>query len=83
MPKVSEFYGIVISMFFRKKEHNPPHIHVDYGKHEALISIKDLKITGKLPKNAKRMTLEWVKKHQKELLKMWDSQEFKEIEPLD
>ena len=30
MPAVSYFYGIYIKMYFRKKEHNPPHFHAIY-----------------------------------------------------
>lgn len=31
MPGITRFYGIIIKMFFRKKEHNPTHIHAVYG----------------------------------------------------
>ena len=27
MPTISSFYGIIIVMHLRDKEHNPPHIH--------------------------------------------------------
>ena len=27
MPTISYFYGIIIVMYLRKKEHNPPHVH--------------------------------------------------------
>ncbi len=27
MPEISRFYGIVIKMFFKPKEHEPAHIH--------------------------------------------------------
>ena len=27
MPTISNFYGIIIIMYLRNKEHNPPHIH--------------------------------------------------------
>lgn len=33
MPEISRFYGIVIRMFFKPKEHNPAHIHALYGEH--------------------------------------------------
>ena len=29
MPVLSMFYGIIVSMFY--KEHNPPHIHIQYA----------------------------------------------------
>ena len=37
MPEISRFYGIVIGMFYH--EHRPPHFHVRYGEHEAVIRI--------------------------------------------
>jgi len=40
MPEICRFLGIVISMYF--DEHNPPHFHVTYNEHKALISIKTL-----------------------------------------
>ena len=32
MPVISRFYGIVIKMYLRQKEHNPPHIHAIYTR---------------------------------------------------
>ena len=32
MPEISRFYGIVIKMFFKPKEHEPSHIHALYGE---------------------------------------------------
>jgi len=29
VPKISEFYGVVIRMYYG--EHNPPHFHADYA----------------------------------------------------
>ena len=34
MPTISQFFGIVIQMFWR--EHAPPHFHTLYAEHEAL-----------------------------------------------
>jgi hypothetical protein len=48
MPIVSIFYGITVSMYFG--DHPPPHIHVDYHSHEALVRIADGEIIrGRLP----------------------------------
>ena len=27
MPVIARFYGIVIKIYFRESEHNPPHFH--------------------------------------------------------
>ena len=32
MPEISRFYGIVIKMFFKPREHEPSHIHALYGE---------------------------------------------------
>lgn len=84
MPEISRFYGIVIKMYFRKTEHNPPHIHAIYQDYIAAISIKEMKIiSGDIPNTALKLVNEWIKIHRDELLKIWDTQEFNEIEPLE
>jgi hypothetical protein len=40
MPEITRFYGMVIKMFFSNKEHEPPHIHVNYGDYAGLIDIR-------------------------------------------
>ncbi len=85
MPKISEFYGITIYMFYA--DHNPPHFHAKYGKYEVIIEIKNLSIvTGKLPSRALGMVVEWASIHSKELLENWNlSKSFetlKKISPL-
>jgi hypothetical protein len=48
MPEISRFYGIVIGMFYH--EHRPPHFHVRYGEHQAVIRITNFVLTeGELP----------------------------------
>ena len=32
MPRISAFYGIVITMYYR--DHDPPHFHAAYGEYE-------------------------------------------------
>lgn len=39
MPRVSFFYGIVITMYFW--DHQPPHFHARYAEHQAAIAIGD------------------------------------------
>ncbi len=70
MPEISRFLGIVI--YIRYNEHNPPHFHAEYGNHNAVFSIKDLKITkGKLPKRVHSLVLEWADAHRDELMEDW------------
>ena len=39
MPEISRFYGIIIKMFFKPKEHEPSHIHALYGEYVRLLYI--------------------------------------------
>jgi hypothetical protein len=40
MPTISMFYGILILMYFYdNKKHSMPHIHAEYGEHEASIAV--------------------------------------------
>lgn len=84
MPVLSRFYGIIIRMYFLQKEHNPPHIHAIYGDDVAAITISDGKvIEGALPNKALEMVKEWVSLNKEELLTMWETQEFKQLSPLE
>ncbi len=70
MPRLSEFYGIVIYMYFG--DHNPPHFHAIYAEHEALVRIDDGSlIGGELPRTAARLVEQWRSLHQAELLANW------------
>lgn len=71
MPTISQFFGIVIQMFWR--EHAPPHFHALYAEYEALIDIRTLEIIkGGLPKRALAMVLEWAVQHRTELMEDWN-----------
>jgi len=62
-------------------DHNPPHIHVEYQGHEALMSIKEGEVlVGKLPNKARKIVQEWMQIHQQELLDDW--QRAVALEPL-
>ena len=83
MPVLSNFYGIIIKMYFQQSEHNPPHIHAIYGENVGVIDINSGEmLEGDLPIRALKLTQEWVKKNKKELLEIWNTQEFKKIKPL-
>jgi hypothetical protein len=81
MPEVARFYGIIIKVFFG--DHPPPHFHAVYGEYNALISIESLEIIeGDLPKRAQSLVMDWASLYQSDLLKMWESQEFRKLPPL-
>ncbi len=84
MPVLSRFYGIIIRMYFQQSEHYPPHIHAQYGNDTAEITIKTGEILeGQLPAKAVSMVRIWTKLHEEELLTMWETQEFKTLDPLE
>ena len=71
MPTISTFFGVVIQMFWR--EHGPPHFHAIYGEHEAVIDIRELRVTrGSLPRRALALVLEWAVDYREDLLENWD-----------
>jgi hypothetical protein len=71
MPEISRFLGIIIKMYFQ--DHNPPHFHVTYEKHEASIKIEDFVIIeGSLPPRIYGLVTEWAAQHQTELLNNWN-----------
>ena len=85
MPKISEFFGIVIYVYYR--EHLPPHFHAIYGEEEMLIAIGDLSVlSGRLTPRAMGLVIEWANLHQDELRRVWNQAMAKEplekIEPL-
>ncbi len=84
MPVIARFYGLTIKMFFSKREHNPPHFHVVYGEFLGSFDIKTLKmIEGDLPLKAQALVKEWAKEHQDALQKIWDTQKFEALPPLE
>ena len=84
MPEISRFYGIVIKMYFLASEHNPPHIHAIYNRNVAVIDISSLEvIEGKIPKRALSLVKEWISIHKNEIEEIWNTQNFKKINPLN
>lgn len=84
MPVLSRFYGIVIRMYFQQAEHNPPHIHALYGDEMAAIDIQTAEVLeGYLPPKALAMVQEWVGMYRDDLLRIWETQEFRKISPLE
>lgn len=83
MPEIARFYGIIIKMFFKPKEHEPSHIHALYGEYVGEFNIRTMEmIEGDLPKKAQELVMEWLKLHQAALQAMWDAQKIEKLPPL-
>jgi hypothetical protein len=81
MPEICRFLGIVISMYFN--EHNPPHFHVRYNEYRAVMDIRTLNVLdGQMPAKVRGLVEEWAELNRQELLSMWNSKEFHQLEPL-
>ncbi len=84
MPVIARFYGLIIKMYFSLSEHNPPHFHVLYGEYSGIFAIEDLEmIEGDLPVKAQNMVKEWGFKYQSDLFKIWNTQKFIQLPPLE
>ena len=83
MPEICRFYGIVIKMFFKPKEHEPSHLYALYGEHIGIFDLTTMKMTeGDLPTRAQQLVQEWMSAHQDRLLEMWDTQKLEKLPPL-
>ena len=88
MPIISQFYGIIIRIYFKDTEKRYlEHIHVQYNEFDAVYSIKDSNILeGKLPIKQHQLVVAWMEIHKDELVALWNvSQndgEFFKIDPL-
>lgn len=70
MPRISQFLGIIIAMYY--DDHPPPHFHARYAEHEATIVIETLEVLeGRLPRHALSRVLKWAEIHQAELRDNW------------
>jgi hypothetical protein len=86
MPRISQFFGVVIYMYFN--DHLPPHFHAEYGEFEAVYAIDTLdSLRGELPRRAHIMVIEWALAHRIELRANWQRARqqlpLEHIEPLD
>ena len=86
MPRISEFYGILIYMYF--SDHVPPHFHAIYAQYDAEVEITTGRIlAGSLPTRAQNLVREWAGQHRDELKENWtrarSHDPLKPIPPLD
>jgi len=72
MPILSRFFGIVVTMYQEKGQHERPHFHARYAEYKASIAIDPpVVMAGSLPRRQERLVLAWAELHQNELLENW------------
>ena len=71
MPRIAEFYGIVIYMYYR--DHGVPHFHALYAGQEAVIATQGLRLLeGRLPRRALALVRTLGRLHREELDRDWE-----------
>jgi uncharacterized protein DUF4160 len=70
MPRISAFYGIVITMYF--SEHGAPHFHAKHSGRAAKVEIATGRIiAGHLTRRDQRLVRRWTALHRAELEANW------------
>ena len=85
MPIISQFFGIILRMFY--EEHGIPHLHAEYQNDKAVFDFSGNILRGNInSRTARKLIREWIDLHIKELEEDWKlargGKEIKKIEPL-
>lgn len=73
MPIVSQFYGIIISMFFHDTaKHHLPHIHVQYTEYRAAFDLNGNMLSGDMPSKQKKLIEAWIEMRKEDLTTLWN-----------
>ncbi len=84
MPVISRFRGVILRMYLRQKEHNPPHIHAQYGETVGLFSLENGEMfEGDLDKKMRSFVTNFIMHYREQLMEMWETQEFTTLSPLE
>ena len=72
MPTISMFYGIIITMYTDKREHNPPHFHARYAEYKCKVDINKCEIiAGHFPSRQIKLVTAWAELHKESLIANW------------
>ena len=73
MPIVSQFYGIIISMYFNDTDrHHLPHIHVQYAEYRCSVDFDGNILSGTIPNKQKKLVFAWIELRKEELITLWN-----------
>ena len=72
MLRISEFFGIIIYMYFMDtQKHDMPHFHARYSGQEATFTLERDLISGRLSIRTEKLVKEWAVERQIELKYAW------------
>ena len=70
MPVICTFFGIIVRVYH--DDHEPPHIHVQYGEFGAVVEIASGRLlAGRLPPRVKRTLDEWLRLRRASVNRAW------------
>lgn len=73
MPIVSQFYGIIISMYFNDTDrHHLPHIHVQYAEYRCTYDFDGNILSGSIPNKQRKLVEAWIEIRKEELITLWN-----------
>jgi hypothetical protein len=72
MPRISEFFGIVISRYWEERSDQEPHFHANHGDDAASVFFDGSIVVGSLSARDSRLVREWAVLHQAELRRNWE-----------
>ena len=74
MPLISQFFGIIIRMYFNDDEHHhKPHFHAWYAGSEASFDFDGNIIVGNFPPKQTKYVVAWADIHKDELNALWET----------
>lgn len=80
MPIIAAFLGIIVRVYH--DDHNPPHLHVQYGEYEAVVEISSGRLlSGRLPIRVKKLLREWMRVRRNAIIEAWDAARQNRIPP--
>lgn len=84
MPRISEFFGIVIAMYWDEGSHQVPHFHAEHGDQAASVALDGAIVVGSLSACDTRLVREWASLHREELIRNWElARDAKPLESID
>jgi hypothetical protein len=72
MPRIAEFYGIAIYMYWNERDRPIPHFHASHAEYRASVSLDGVVLAGSLESRSLALVLEWAQLHREELMANWN-----------
>jgi len=86
LPIISQFYGIIITMYVNEEKHHLPHIHIRYNEYKEVMDFEGNILSGEIPYKQNQLVRAWILIHRDELESLWrllqDENDYFKIEPL-